>query len=99
MQILTIKQTSARESLLPSRHYSLSMTTVTSSKCSQDCQRDVLGQLDAGGFMQLLSNTKVNLSQPLPPQLIRNHLQATSVCKQLFILGQKSVHYNYNCSM
>ena len=29
MQILTIKQTSARESLLPSRHYSLSMTTVT----------------------------------------------------------------------
>ena len=79
MQILTIKQTSARESLLPSRHYSLSMTTVTSSKCSQDCQRDVLGQLDAGCFMQLLSNTKVNLSQPLPPQLICNHLQATTV--------------------
>ena len=47
MQILTIKQTTARESLLQSRHYSLSMTTVTSSKCSQDCQRDVLGQLDA----------------------------------------------------
>jgi len=59
MQILIIKQTSAREYLLLSRHYSISMTTVTSSKCSQDCQRDVLGQLDAGCLMQLVSNTKV----------------------------------------
>ena len=41
------------------------------SMCSQDCQWVDLGQLDAG-YLQFVSNTKVNHSKPQPPQPVCN---------------------------
>ena len=70
-QILTAEQTSARETHATIKGMNISMTDMISRR-SHGCWWDDLARRLSGCPLQLVSNTKVKLSQPLFSQLVCN---------------------------